>query len=92
MSDSDFINPVQHNQDEVLFDSGGTCDCYRLVKDNRVYCVKRPKKDMDRMERRQSVNSRELPEVVDISDPIVITNWDCSNGDVIQSDVCEDSA
>ena len=46
MSDSDFINPAQHNQDEVLFDSGGTCDCYRLVKDNRVYCVKRPKKDM----------------------------------------------
>ena len=37
MSDSDFINPAQHNQDEVLFDSGGTCDCYRLVKDNRVY-------------------------------------------------------
>jgi len=46
MSDSDFINPAQNNQDEVLFDSGGTCDCYRLVKDNRVYCVKRPKKDM----------------------------------------------
>lgn len=46
MSDSDFINPTQHNQDEVLFDSGGTCDCYRLVKDNRVYCVKRPKKNM----------------------------------------------
>jgi hypothetical protein len=43
MSDSDFISPAQHEQDEVLFDSGGTCDCYRLVKNNRVYCVKRPK-------------------------------------------------
>lgn len=46
MSDSSFITPAQHGQDEVLFDSGGTCDCYRLVKDNRVYCVKRPKKDI----------------------------------------------
>ena len=46
MSNSDFISPAQHEQEEVLFDSGGTCDCYRLVKDNRVYCVKRPKKDM----------------------------------------------
>ena len=46
MSDSYFISPAQHEQEEMLFDSGGTCDCYRLVKDNRVYCVKRPKKDM----------------------------------------------
>lgn len=44
MSDSVFIKPAQHEQ-EVLFDSGGTCDCYRLVEGSRVYCVKRPKKD-----------------------------------------------
>ena len=46
MSNSEFITLAQHEQEEVLFDSGGTCDCYRLVKDNRVYCVKRPKKDL----------------------------------------------
>ena len=46
MSDSNFITPAQYEQDEVLFDGGGTCDCYRLVKDNRVYCVKRPKPEM----------------------------------------------
>lgn len=60
MSDSDFINPTHHEQDEVLFDSGGTCDCYRLVKDNRVYCVKRPKKDMRSSEAYMSLFRKEF--------------------------------
>ena len=60
MSDSDFINPTQHNQDEVLFDSGGTCDCYRLVEDNRVYCVKRPKKDLGSTEAYMSLFRKEF--------------------------------
>lgn len=43
MSDSEFIIPAQHDQEEVLFDSGGTADCYKLIIDDHIYCVKRPK-------------------------------------------------
>ena len=43
MLDSNFIANDQQSQEEVLFDGGGTADCYRLIQDNRIYCVKRPK-------------------------------------------------
>ena len=72
MSDSDFINPVQHNQDEVLFDSGGTCDCYRLVKDNRVYCVKRPKKDMRSSEVYMNLFRKEFELGIDLEHPNIV--------------------
>ena len=72
MSDSDFINPVQHNQDEVLFDSGGTCDCYRLVKDNRVYCVKRPKKDMRSSEAYMSLFRKEFELGIELEHPNIV--------------------
>ena len=72
MSDSDFINPVQHNQDEVLFDSGGTCDCYRLVKDNRVYCVKRPKKDMRSSEVYMSLFRKEFELGIELEHPNIV--------------------
>ena len=42
-SDSGFITPGERDNGEVLFDGGGTADCYKLIKDNRIYCVKRPK-------------------------------------------------
>ena len=72
MSDSDFINPVQHNQDEVLFDSGGTCDCYRLVKDNRVYCVKRPKKDMRSSEAYMNLFRKEFELGIELEHPNIV--------------------
>lgn len=72
MSDSEFINPAQHNQDEVLFDSGGTCDCYRLVKDNRVYCVKRPKKDMRSSEAYMSLFRKEFELGIELEHPNIV--------------------
>lgn len=72
MSDSDFINPAQHNQDEVLFDSGGTCDCYRLVKDNRVYCVKRPKKDMRSSEAYMNLFRKEFELGIELEHPNIV--------------------
>ena len=72
MSDSDFLNPVQHNQDEVLFDSGGTCDCYRLVKDNRVYCVKRPKKDMRSSEVYMNLFRKEFELGIELEHPNIV--------------------
>lgn len=76
MSDSDFINPVQHNQDEVLFDSGGTCDCYRLVKDNRVYCVKRPKKDMRSSEVYMNLFRKEFELGIELEHPNIVRYFD----------------
>ncbi len=72
MSDSDFINPAQHNQDEVLFDSGGTCDCYRLVKDNRVYCVKRPKKDMRSSKAYMNLFRKEFELGIELEHPNIV--------------------
>ena len=72
MSDSDFINPTQHNQDEVLFDSGGTCDCYRLVKDNRVYCVKRPKKDIRSSKAYMNLFRKEFELGIELEHPNIV--------------------
>ena len=41
--DSGFITPEERRNEEVLFDGGGTADCYKLIQNNRIYCVKRPK-------------------------------------------------
>ena len=89
MSDSDFINPVQHNQDEVLFDSGGTCDCYRLVKDNRVYCVKRPKKDMRSSEAYMSLFRKEFELGIELEHPNIVRYFaydEDENGPYIRMD------
>ena len=89
MSDSDFINPVQHNQDEVLFDSGGTCDCYRLVKDNRVYCVKRPKKDMRSSEAYMSLFRKEFELGIELEHPNIVRYFaydEDENGPFIRMD------
>ena len=72
MSDSVFINPAQHQQDEVLFDSGGTCDCYRLVKDNRVYCVKRPKPDMRSSEDYVCLFRKEFEMGIELEHPNIV--------------------
>nr|MCR5659813.1 serine/threonine protein kinase [Bacteroidales bacterium] len=72
MSNSDFISPAQHEQKEVLFDSGGTCDCYRLVKDNRVYCVKRPKKDMRSSEVYMNLFRKEFELGIELEHPNIV--------------------
>ena len=72
MSDSDFISSAQHELEEVLFDSGGTCDCYRLVKDNRVYCVKRPKKDMRSSEAYMSLFRKEFELGIELEHPNIV--------------------
>ena len=72
MSDSNFITPAQHEQDEVLFDGGGTCDCYRLVKDNRVYCVKRPKPDMRSSEAYINLFRKEFEMGIELEHPNIV--------------------
>ena len=72
MSDSDFISHAQHEQEETLFDSGGTCDCYRLVRDNRVYCIKRPKKDMRTSEVYMSLFRKEFELGIELEHPNIV--------------------
>lgn len=72
MSDSGFISHAQHEQEETLFDSGGTCDCYRLVRDNRVYCVKRPKKDMRTSEVYMSLFRKEFELGIELEHPNIV--------------------
>ncbi|MGM9746994.1 MAG: serine/threonine protein kinase [Paludibacteraceae bacterium] len=45
MIESEFTaqTPIQDTQNEVLINSGGTADCYKISLRNRFYIVKRPK-------------------------------------------------
>ena len=89
MSDSDFISPAQHQQEEALFDSGGTCDCYRLVKDNRVYCVKRPKKDMRSSEAYMNLFRKEFEMGIELEHPNIVRYFaydEDENGPFIRMD------
>lgn len=72
MLDSDFIQADQQGQEEVLFDSGGTSDCYKLIKDNRVYCVKRPKKDMRSSEVYMSLFRKEFELGIELEHPNIV--------------------
>ena len=56
----------------MLFDSGGTCDCYRLVKGNRIYCVKRPKKDMLSLEAYMNLFRKEFELGIELEHPNIV--------------------
>ncbi len=89
MSDSEFINPMQCKQEEVLFDSGGTCDCYRLIKDNRVYCIKRPKKDMRSSEAYMNLFRKEFELGIELEHPNIVRYFaydEDENGPFIRMD------
>lgn len=89
MSDSEFINPMQCAQEEVLFDSGGTCDCYRLVKDHRVYCVKRPKPQYRLAETYMSLFRKEFEMGIELEHPNIVRYFaydEDDNGPFIRMD------
>lgn len=72
MLDSDFIAAEFQGQDEVLFDSGGTADCYKLIKDNRIYCVKRPKPQYRQSEAYMSLFRKEFELGIDLEHPNIV--------------------
>jgi serine/threonine protein kinase len=72
MLDSDFIHSDQQGQEEVLFDSGGTSDCYRLIKDNRIYCVKRPKPQYRQSEAYMSLFRKEFELGINLEHPNIV--------------------
>lgn len=89
MSDSEFISSSQHEQEEVLFDSGGTCDCYRLVKGNRIYCVKRPKMDMLSLEAYMNLFRKEFELGIELEHPNIVRYFaydEDENGPYIRMD------
>ena len=72
MLDSDFIANGQQGLEEVLFDCGGTADCYRLVKDNRIYCVKRPKPQFRDSEAYMNLFHKEFELGIDLEHPNIV--------------------
>ncbi len=72
MLDSDFIPTDRQVQEEVLFDSGGTSDCYRLIKDNRIYCIKRPKPQFRDSEAYMSLFKKEFELGIDLEHPNIV--------------------
>ncbi|MCR5014836.1 MAG: serine/threonine protein kinase [Bacteroidales bacterium] len=72
MSDSEYISPAKHEQEEVLFDSGGTCDCYRLVKDNHIYCIKRPKMSMRNSKAYMDLFHKEFELGIELEHPNIV--------------------
>ncbi len=76
MQDSDFIANAQQEQDEMLFDSGGTSDCYRLIKDSRIYCVKRPKPQFRDSEAYMSLFHKEYDLGVALEHPHIVRYYE----------------
>lgn len=72
MLDSDFIPTDRQGQEEVLFDSGGTADCYKLIKDNRIYCVKRPKPQYCTSEAYMSLFRKEFELGINLEHPNIV--------------------
>lgn len=72
MLDSDFVAKDQQGQEEVLFDGGGTSDCYRLIKDNRIYCVKRPKPQCRQSEAYMSLFRKEFELGINLEHPNIV--------------------
>ena len=69
---SGYFNPEQYNKEEVLFDGGGTADCYKLIKDNRIYCVKRPKPQFRDSEAYMSLFRKEFELGIDLEHPNIV--------------------
>ena len=74
--DSDFIATESLSQDEVLFDSGGTADCYKLIKDNRIYCVKRPKPQFRDSEAYMGLFRKEFEMGADLEHPNIVRYYE----------------
>lgn len=70
--DSVFISTELQNIEEVLFDSGGTADCYKLIKDNRIYCIKRPKPQYCDSEAYMSLFRKEFELGIDMEHPGIV--------------------
>ena len=70
--DSSFITPKERNDGEILFDGGGTADCYKLIKDNRIYCVKRPKPQYCNSEAYMSLFRKEFELGIDLEHPNIV--------------------
>lgn len=70
--DSDYIQADQQGKEEVLFDSGGTSDCYKLIKDNRIYCVKRPKPQHRQSEAYMGLFRKEFELGIDLEHPNIV--------------------
>ena len=72
IQDSDFIATEMQGQGEVLFDSGGTADCYKLIKDNRLYCIKRPKPQHRESEAYMSLFRKEFELGIELEHPNIV--------------------
>lgn len=77
-SDSGFITPGERDKGEVLFDGGGTADCYKLIQDNRIYCVKRPKPQFCDSEAYMSLFQKEFELGAHLDHPNIVRYYDYS--------------
>ena len=74
--DSSFITPKERNDGEILFDGGGTADCYKLIKDNRIYCVKRPKPQFCDSKDYMSLFQKEYELGIGLEHPNIVRYYD----------------
>ena len=72
IEDSEFTNKASHDAGEVLFDSGGTSDCYKLIMGNRAYCIKRPKPDKCHSSEYMALFRKEFELGIDMEHPNIV--------------------
>ena len=76
IEDSEFTNKASHDAGEVLFDSGGTSDCYKLIVGNRAYCIKRPKPDKCHSSEYMALFRKEFELGIDMEHPNIVRYFD----------------
>ena len=76
VEDSEFTTQPSADNEEVLFGSGGTADCYKRIIGNRAYCIKRPKPQYRQSEEYMNLFRKEFELGIDLEHPNIVRYFD----------------
>ena len=74
--DSEFTTKPLDDSGEVLFNSGGTADCYKRIIGNRAYCIKRPKPQYRSSEDYMNLFRKEFALGIELEHPNIVRYFD----------------
>ena len=76
IEDSEYTTRPSDDSGEVLFNSGGTADCYKRVIGHRAYCIKRPKPTYRDSEDYLGLFQREFALGIELEHPNIVRYFD----------------
>ena len=76
IDDSEFSSRPLTDSGEILFDGGGTADCYKRIVGNRAYCFKRPKPQYRTSEAYMDHFRKEFTLGIELEHPNIVRYFD----------------